>query len=156
VHGRLALLLALLGISLLAGCGGGASTEEFQQDVVAARNDADAGLKQVVQATSPDDLLERLKLAAVEVRRAASDVRKAEAPGDLEDERDQLADDFLALSDEIIDTVETLESFPDQAQATRALNFEQWNMVQASLAALRREGVDVPALGRHAPELQRQ
>jgi hypothetical protein len=83
-------------------------------------------------------------------------VRQSEAPGELEEERDRLADDLLALSDEIIGTVETLESFPDQANATRALNFEQWNSVQASLAALRREGVDVPALGRHAPELQRQ
>jgi hypothetical protein len=110
----------------------------------------------VVQATSVDDLLARMKIAAVEVRRAASDVRQSDAPGDLEDERDQLADDLLALSDEIIRTVETLEAFPDQAQATRALNFEQWVTVQSSLAALRREGVDVPALGRHAPELQRQ
>ena len=153
---RKSILLTLLAAVLLAGCGGGASKEDFQQDVVAARNDADAGLRQVVQATSPEDLLERLKLAAVEVRGAASDVRQSEAPGELEEERDRLADDLLALSDEIIGTVETLESFPDQANATRALNFEQWNSVQASLAALRREGVDVPALGRHAPELQRQ
>jgi hypothetical protein len=154
VSGRI--LIAALGLALLVtGCGG-ASEEEFQQDVVAARNDADAGLKQVVQATSAEDLLARMKVAAVEVRRAAGDVREADAPGELEDERDQLATDLLALSDEIIGTVETFESFPDQAQATRALNFENWNAVQASLAALRREGVDVPALGRHAPELQRQ
>ena len=157
VRGRTtSLLLLALAVALLAGCGGGASKEDFEQDVVAARNDADAGLKQVVQATSVDDLLARMKIAAVEVRRAASDVRQADAPGELEDERDQLADDLLALSDEIIRTVETLEAFPDQAQATRALNFEQWVTVQSSLAALRREGVDVPALGRHAPELQRQ
>jgi hypothetical protein len=157
VRGRTSpLVLLALAVALLAGCGGGASKEDFEQDVVAARNDADAGLKQVVQATSVDDLLARMKIAAVEVRRAASDVRQADAPGDLEDERDQLADDLLALSDEIIRTVETLEAFPDQAQATRALNFEQWVTVQSSLAALRREGVDVPALGRHAPELQRQ
>jgi hypothetical protein len=154
VLGRISLVLALLAV--LAGCGGGASKEDFRTDVVAARNDADAGLKQVVQATSVRDLLERMKIAAVEVRGAASDVRKADAPGDLQSERDQLADDLLALSDEIISTVETFEAFPEQAQATRALNFENWNAVQAALAALRREGVQVPALGRHAPELQRQ
>lgn len=152
---RLSTVAAIVACLLLAGCGG-ASREEFAADVVAARNDADAGLKQVVQATSAEDLLARLRIAAVEIRRAASDVRKADAPGDLEAERDQLADDLLALSDEIIGTVETFESFPDQAQSTRALNFEQWNAVQASLAALRREGIEVPALGRHAPELQRQ
>ena len=147
--------IALSGL-FLAACGGSASREDFQQDVVAARNDADAGLRQVVQATSADDLVKRMRVAAVEVRQAATDVREADAPGELEDERDQLADDLVALSDEIVGLVETFESFPEQAQATRALNFVQWTAVQASLAALRREGIDVPALGRHAPELQRQ
>jgi hypothetical protein len=156
VLGRVSPIAALLAALLLAGCGGGSSKEDFEQEVVAARNDADAGLKQVVQASSAEDLLARMKIAAVEVRQAASDVRQADAPGDLEEERDRLADDLLSLSDEIIGTVETFESFPESARATRALNFEQWNAVQASLAALRREGVDVPALGRHAPELQRQ
>ena len=152
---RLATLLALAATLVAAGCGG-ASKEEFQEDVVAARNDADAGLRQVVQATSVEDLLERMRIAAVEVRRASTDVREADAPSEFEAERDQLADDLLALSDEIVRTVETFESFPEQAQATRALNFENWNAVQASLAALRREGVEVRPLGRHAPELQRQ
>lgn len=152
---RLAALLALAAALAAAGCGG-ASKEEFQADVVAARNDADAGLKQVVQATSVEDLLARMRIAAVELRRASTDVREADAPDELERERDRLADDLLALSDEIVGTVETLEAFPDQAQATRALNFENWNAVQAALAALRREGVDVQPLGRHAPELQRQ
>lgn len=136
-------------IVALAGCGG-ASREEFQADVVAARNDADAGLEQVARASSVEDLLARMQAAAVEVRKAASAVRAADAPGGLEDERDALADDLLALSDEIIGTVETLEAFPEQAEATRGLSFEQWNAVQASLAALRREGVQVPPLERHA------
>lgn len=147
------LFLALL----LGGCGGGgASKEEFSQDVIAARADTDASLAQIVQATSLEDLLARMKIAAVEVRRAASDVRTAEAPDDLEDERDLLADRLLALSDEIIQTVDTFEAFPDQAQLTRALSFEQWDAVQASLASMRREGIKVKALGRHKPELQRQ
>ncbi len=150
----LALVSALL---LLAGCGGSeASKDDFARDVIAARNDADAGLAQIVQATSFDDLVARMKIAAVEVRAASGDVRTSEAPGELEDERDLLAERLIALSDEIISTVETFEAIPDQAQATKALNFEQWNTVQASLASLRREGIDVPALERHAPEAQRQ
>ncbi|HXH89358.1 MAG TPA: hypothetical protein VNI55_12220 [Gaiellaceae bacterium] len=151
------LILTLVSALLLAGCGGGgASKEDFAQDMVAARDEADAGLAQIVQATSFEDLVERLKIAAVEVRAAAGDARTADAPEGLSDKRDLLADRLLALSDEIISTAETLEAFPDQAQSTRALNFEQWNAVQASLAALRREGIDVPALERHKPEPQRQ
>lgn len=142
---------------LLGGCGGdNASKDDFAQQVIAARNDADAGLAQIVQATSFDDLVARMKIAAVEVRAASGDIRTADAPKDLADERDLLAERLVALSDEIISTVETFEAIPAQAQATRALNFEQWNTVQASLARLRREGIDVPALERHAPEAQRQ
>lgn len=152
-----ALLPILLSALVLAGCGGDEpSREDFAKDVVAARNDADAGLAQIVEASSLDDLIARMKVAAVEVRSAAGDIRKADAPSELEDERDLLAERLIALSDEIISTVETLEAFPDQAAATRALNFEQWDAVQASLASLRREGIAVRALGRHKPELQRQ
>jgi hypothetical protein len=139
------------------GCGeSDVSEADFQADVVAARNDADSGLEQIVQATSVEDLLERMRLAAIDVRGAASDVREAGAPEELEDERDALAARLLALSDEIIATVDTLEAFPEQAQNTNALNFAQWNAVQAELKKLRRQGIEVPPLERHKPEIQRQ
>ena len=152
------IFLTLCAALLLAGCGGenDASKAEFTTAMVSARDEADSGLEQIVYATSWEDLMARMKVAAVNVRGAAGDVRKADAPSNLEDERDLLADRLIALSDEIISTVETFEAFPDQAQATRALNFEQWNTVQASLASLRREGVKVRALERHKPEIQRQ
>lgn len=147
----------LIVATALAGCGGSDATkEEFRADILAARNDADAGLEQIVQATSVEDLLARMRIAAVEVRGAATDVREAAAPKDLEDERDALAARLLALSDEIISTVETLETFPEQAASTSALNFTQWNAVQDELAKLRKQGVKVPPLERHKPELQRQ
>jgi hypothetical protein len=147
----------LFALVLAAGCGGkDATKEDFRRDVLAARNDADAGLAQIVQASSAADLLARMRIAAVEVRSASTDVREAGAPKDLQDERDALADRLLALSDEIAGTVETLEAFPDQAASTRALNFEQWNAVQNELAKLRRQGVNVPPLEPHKPELQRQ
>jgi hypothetical protein len=153
---RLPVLLALLLTLLVSGCGGSdASKEDFGSAMVTARNDTDAGLAQIVLADSWEDLLERMKVAAVEVRGAATDVRTADAPEELEDERDLLAERLIALSDEIISTVETFESFPE-AQSTSALNFEQWNTVQASLASLRREGIKVKALERHKPEIQRQ
>jgi hypothetical protein len=150
------IFLTLLAALLLAGCGGenDASKAEFTTAMISARNEADAGLEQIVYATSWDDLMARMKVAAVNVRGAAGDVRKADAPSGLKDERDLLANRLIALSDEIISTVETFEAFP--TQAPRALNFEQWNTVQASLASLRREVIKVRALERHKPELQRQ
>lgn len=140
-----------------AGCGGSSATKaDFRQDVLDARNKADAGLAQIVDATSAEDLLARMRIGAVEVRGAATDVREAGAPKELEDERERLADRLLALSDEIAATVATLESFPDQAQNTGALNFAQWDAVQAELTSLRKQGVKVPPLERHQPQPQRQ
>lgn len=148
---------ALLVAVLAAGCGGGGATkDDLRQDVLAARNDTDAGLAQIVQATSLDDLLARMRIAASEVRGAATDVREAGAPKELEDERDALAARLLALSDEIVSTVETLEAFPEQAAKTGALNFAQWDAVQNELTKLRKQGVNVPPLERHKPEPQRQ
>ena len=154
---RLPLVLVLVLAVLVSGCGGSdASKEDFGSAMISARDDTDAGLAQIVLADSWDDLLDRMKVAAVEVRGAAADVRTADAPEELEDERDLLAERLIALSDEIISTVETFEAIPDQARQTKALNFEQWNAVQASLASLRREGIKVKALERHMPEPQRQ
>lgn len=153
----LAIASMLLVAALAAGCGGSEATkEDLRQDVLVARNDTDAGLAQIVQASSVEDLLARMRIAASEVRGAASDVREADAPKALEDERDALASKLLALSEEIVSTVETLEAFPDQAAQASAFNFEQWNAVQAALTNLRTQGVDVPPLGRHKPEPQRQ
>lgn len=153
----LAIASTLLVVVLAAGCGGSEATKEnLRQDVLVARNDADTGLAQIVQAASVEDLLARMRIAASEVRGAATDVREAGAPKELEDERDALAAKLLALSDEIVSTVETLEAFPEQAAQTSALNFEQWNAVQAALTKLRAQGVNVPPLGRYKPEPQRQ
>jgi hypothetical protein len=155
---RLPLIASLLlALVVAAGCGGSDATKaDFRRDVLQARNDADAGLAQIVLASSAEDLLARMRIAAVEVRSASTDLRDADAPGDLKDERDGLADRLLALSDEIARTVETLQAFPDQASSTRALNFEQWNAVQRELAKLRKQGVNVPPLEPHKPEPQRQ
>ena len=151
-----AIAFAVLAVGL-AGCAGDEPTkEDLRRDVLAARNDADAGLAQIVLATSVEDLLARMRIAASEVRGASSDVRDADAPEDLEDERDVLADRLLALSTEIVATVETFESFPDQVAQTSALSFTEWTRVQRALTRLRIQGVDVPPLGRHKPELRRE
>ena len=65
---------------LLAGCGGGASKEEFQQAVVDARDRVDAGMAQVVQAGDFEELLNRLEIAADESSKAAKDLGEADAP----------------------------------------------------------------------------
>lgn len=146
------LIPCLAALLVLAGCGGGASTEEFEKDVVAARDRVDAGLAQVVQAGDFDELLSRLEVAADEARKAASDLGEADAPGSLQEDKRELQEAFRALSEEIVGTVETFDAFGPTAPITRGINFDAWNRVQSELADLRREGIEVPPLARHSGE----
>ena len=147
---RLAVLAVLVLALFAASCGGGgASKEEFQAEMVSARDRVDEGLEQVTHATSVDDLLARLRIAAAEVRSAAQDVSEADAPDGLDDEERALATVLRAFSEELVATVATLETLEGAAAETRGLDFEGWNKVQARLAALRKAGIQVPALERH-------
>lgn len=143
--------LAVLALALLAsGCGGGgASKDEFQADVVAARDRVDSALEQVTNATSVDDLLARLRIAAAEVRSAATDVSEAKAPEDLDDEKRKLTNTLSAFSEELAATVTTLETLDAAAAETKGLDFQNWTKTQAVLAELRKAGVQVRALERH-------
>jgi hypothetical protein len=143
------LVATLLSLALLGGCGGSASRDEFRQDVVDARDRVDAGLEQATEARDFDELLDRLEIAAVEIRKAATDLSKEGAPGGLRDEKRALEDALRALSEEIIATVETLDGLGPNVPITRGLTFENWEEVQARLEVLRTEGIDVAPLDRH-------
>ena len=145
----LATLLAAA-VALLAGCGGsGASKEDFQAEMVSARDRVDSGLEQVTNATSVEDLLARLRIAAAEVRSAAQDVNDAEAPDGLGDEKNHFETTLRTFSDEIVATVTTLESLEGAAAETQGLDFKGWNDVQKRLIELREQGIKVPPLERH-------
>ncbi|MHB1242495.1 MAG: hypothetical protein ACYC1P_03705, partial [Gaiellaceae bacterium] len=142
--------LASLPLALFAaGCGGDASEEEFQVDIVEARDRVDDALEQVTNATSAPDLLARLRIAAAEVRSASTDVAEADAPDDLQDEERALATTLRAFADEIAATVTTLESLEGAAEETRGLDFDGWVETQKRLAELRKAGIQVPNLERH-------
>jgi hypothetical protein len=144
-----------LSIFLLAGCGGG-SKEDFQKDMVAARNRTDAALAQVTGAKSIDDLLKRMRIAATEIRAAATDVHHADAPDGLADEEEGLEQALHALSDEIVSTVNTFVDNPEAIASARGFNFEAWNTVQARLGDLRRAGIKVPPLKIHKAPTPKQ
>lgn len=147
---KLVALAALVLALLASGCGGGgASKAEFQTDIVAARDRVDSALEQVTNATSVDDLLARLRIAAAEVRSAATDVSEADAPEGLDDEKRKLATTLRAFSEELVGTVTTLETFESAAAETKGLDFQNWTKTQAVLAELRKAGVQVKPLERH-------
>ena len=145
------LIPLLAALALVAGCGGDdASKEEFQQDVVDARDRIDAGMAQVVKASDFDELLSRLEIAADESSKAASDLGEADAPDALQEDKEELQAAMRALAEEILGTVDAFDSLGPNAPITRAINFAAWNTVQAELADLRKAGIAVEPLGRHA------
>ncbi|MEX2254807.1 MAG: hypothetical protein WEC34_05165 [Acidimicrobiia bacterium] len=147
---RLAALAALALALVAGGCGGGgASKEEFQVEVVAARDRVDSALEQVTNASSVEDLLARLRIAAAELRSAATDVAEADAPDELDDEKRKLATTLRAFSQELVATVTTLETLEGAAAETKGLDFENWTKTQAVLAELRKAGIQVRDLERH-------
>lgn len=144
---RTRLVGSLLAVAVLAGCGGG-SKESFERDIVAARDRTDAALAQVTRAKSIDDLLKRLRIAATEVRAAATDVREADAPDDLAEEEQGLEVALRTLSDEIVGIVETFSENQEAIANAQGFNFAAWDTVQQRLADMRQEGIDVKPLER--------
>lgn len=144
-----ALVASLGAVVLLAGCGGEASREDFQVEIVAARDRVDDALEQVTNATSAPDLIARLRIAATEVRSAADDVAEADAPDDLQDEERALANTLQAFAEELAATAVTLEELEGAAQEARGFDFDGWTETQKRLEELRRAGVQVPDLERH-------
>ena len=147
---RTNLLCSLLSVAVLAGCGGG-SEEDFERDVVAARDRTNAALTQVTRAKSIDDLLKRLRIAATEIRSAATDVQEADAPEDLGDEEQALEEALRALSDEIVGVVDTFAENQEIIATAGGFSFAAWDTVQARFADLRERGIDVRPLERLEP-----
>jgi hypothetical protein len=141
--------VALAAIALvLAGCSGGASREDFENDVRTSRDRVDAALAQVTAAGSFNELVERLRVASEDISGAAEVLADADAPDELRDERDDLAESYRALSNEVGATAQSLQDVGDEG-VIQGLNFENWTRVQRILASLRDQDVNVRPLGRH-------
>ena len=138
-------------LALLAGCGGDASKEEFQEDVIDARDRVDAGMAQVVQAGDFDELLSRLEIAADESSKAAADLGEADAPSSLREEKRELQNAMRDLAEEILGTVEAFDSLGLTAPITRAINFAAWTPSRRSWPTSASRGS--PSLvGRHSAD----
>jgi hypothetical protein len=145
----LALGMLLAGLSA-AGCmGDETSRADFETQVVESRDRTDAALEHVTGARTWDDLIERIVLAGDAAEAASDDLAETGAPGELEDEARELRLALRALAEEILATAEALDDEAFEGSTVQGLEFENWNRVQRALAALRKQGVEVPPLERH-------
>jgi hypothetical protein len=139
--------------ALVAGCSGEDSADSFEQDVVAARDTADSALANIRRPESAQDLILRLRTAGDDLATASGTVAASEAPGDLADEKRRLVGALSNMSKELdaaANTIELVQTGPAGEQGqVQSLIFDTWDTVNAALAALRTEGIDVQPLRRH-------
>ena len=153
LHTRFRLFSTVLVLAALAaGCSGDDSTDSFEQDVVAARDTADSALANIRRPESSQDLIVRLRTGGDDLATASGTVAASEAPDDLADERRRLAGALSSMSKEMdaaANTIELVQTSPAGEQGqVQSLIFDTWDTVNAALAALREEGIDVEPLRR--------
>ncbi|MEX0675254.1 MAG: hypothetical protein WD981_03455 [Gaiellaceae bacterium] len=150
----ISLILALAAVTILAGCGGSGSVsqDEFERDVVAARDQVDGALAHITDNPSgKEELLDRMDQSAAEIERAAEELDRREAPEGLDDERVELVESFRQLSVDLSQTAEQIRQpdFSGLLEGTQGLSFQSWVDANDVLTELREQGFDVQPLGRH-------
>lgn len=135
---------------LAAGCSFGESGEEFEQEVVSARDTADSSFAYIKRPESTEDLVRRLRTSRDRIRRVSGSLADADAPDELTDERERLVTALQAMSKEMdgfANSIELVIEGQDTSQApVETLVFDSWDQVQNVLTELRGEGVDVQPL----------
>lgn len=150
---RPAAVLAAAAALLAAGCGGsGPSQEEFAEDVRETRDRVDTSLAAITQATSKEDLLNRMEDAAAVIDDAATDLDSQGAPEEFSDEKQQLVSRLQELSSEVEATAGDIQrpEFESLVLGARGFSFESWDSTNEVLGRLKQQGIDVEPLARHA------
>lgn len=145
--------LACIVAVLAAGCGGSEtlSVKDYQVAVVDARDRADSAMGLMSQATSEEDFLARLDEAGSQIDAAAGDFKDKDSPKRFEDESARLVRHLRKLAAALHGTAGEARDlgFDKLLTGAAGLNFESWDAVNAVLADLRRQGIEVQPLARH-------
>lgn len=149
----------LLGIAAVAGAvlvvaasgSDPASAAEYEAAVVNTRDRADFALASIQEAQSEEEFLDRLDEAGTLIEDAAGDLDDVVAPARFEDESERLVRRLSQLSADLRGTAAQAREagFEDLLSGAAGLNFASWDAVNAILAQLRKQGVQVEPLGRH-------
>jgi hypothetical protein len=130
---------------------GPTSREDYQAVVVNARDRVDFAYGRIAQSGSIEELIERIDEAGVVVGDAASDMDDEGAPDGLEDEHERLVDALNAFADVLASTAAQFRdpTFAGTLPGITSLSFPEWDAVNAVLADLDEQGIEVEQLARH-------
>ena len=137
------------------GCGFGSddsptSQADYQAAVVNTRDRVDFALGRLSKAKSLDEFLDRMDEAAKTVDAAAGDLDDLGAPRRLADPHEQLVEQLGLLATDLQGTADQarVPGFEDLLLGAKGVNFESWDQINATLAELRRLGIEVDPLAR--------
>ena len=146
-------LVGIIAAAALAGAGcsfGGGGSEEFEQEVISARDTADSSFAYIKRPESTEDLVRRLRTSRDRLQRVSGSLSETEAPEELMDERERLVTALAAMSKEMdgfANSIElVIEGQNEGGAPVETLVFDSWDQVQNVLTELRGEGVDVQPL----------
>jgi hypothetical protein len=151
VVASVAIAVAVLGFTL-GDEQGTSSTADYQAAVLNARDRTDFALGRLSRAQTADELLERMDEAAAAIDGAAGELSDGTPPAGFEDETDGLVKHLEALGRDIQGTADQarVPGFEELIFSGGGFDFESWDDINATLAMLRKQGVAVPPLSRHA------
>jgi hypothetical protein len=145
-------LLGIVVAAVLAGsgCSFGEGGDDFEQEVVSARDTADSSFAYIKRPQSTEDLVRRLRTSRDRLERVSGSLAETEAPDELTDERERLVTALEAMAKEMdgfANSIELVIQGREQgAPPVETLVFDSWDQVQNVLTELRGEGVDVQPL----------
>jgi hypothetical protein len=123
------------------------SRADYEAGVVAARDRVSDSLSLTTQSTSPNQVLDRLRLTADVSRESADDLDELGTPEGLDEEGAQLVAALRFFADELEATAEALKGVREPLlKRVEGLNFQGYTRIQRSLKALRSKGIEVPLL----------
>jgi hypothetical protein len=145
-----AAVVVVVGIMVL-GDDGTTSRVSYQAAVVNARDRVDFAYARIARSQSPEELIERLDEAAVVVGDTASDLDDKGAPEGLDDENERLVKALRAFSDVLAGSAAQFRdpTFAGTLPGITSLSFPEWDKVNAVLAELDEQGIEVEQLARH-------
>ena len=143
---------AIVAVLIAAGCGGSktASTDEYAQSVIDARDRVEFALTQItVGKGDVHDLIDRMETAADRIDEAASTLDDAGVAQGFEDETDKLVVAFHQLASALAGTAHDAgqPGMEGLLTGTNALQFPGWTQANRILNDLAGQGIDVQPIG---------
>ncbi len=146
-------IVAVVAVGLALGDDKTSTTQaDYQTAVVNTRDRVDFALGRLSKAQTLEELLDRMDEAAETIDDAAADLGDLAPPNELESPHERLVDQLGQLAVDVQSTADQarVPGFEDILSGAAGLNFESWNKINAILAELRRQGIEVEPLARQS------